>query len=248
MRKNINEIEMAEKILFLSEYKYYTGDLNEAPEDEEDESPEEEGIEDGDDISDEDLDLDSEEELDPSVEAGDDLEGDIESTLDDMGSEEGMDMDVDMAEDDEVEIDVSEIVDGVNKNAESITNVGQKVDSMTNQVNDYINKLMQSNQQLNVQINKLGSNIEKEFKKRAPTPYEDIQMRSLSSYPYNIGLTDYWKPSKGGEYDYSIDNPETPNEDKYDVKISQEDETPKEYILTTDDVEDYNDLDIRNSI
>jgi hypothetical protein len=76
-------------------------------------------------------------------------------------------------------------------------------------------------------------------------------MRSMSSYPYNQKLTDFFKPAKGGEYDYSIDNPNTDETNDYQLKVKQGsgDETPKEYILTQQDIEDdFNEIDIRNSL
>lgn len=249
MKKHLDENNIFDKLFLLSEYKYYTG-LNEAPEDEE-ESPEDD-IEAGDDL--EDIEGDPmEDELDvPEDEGGEDLEddlaGDIEGTLDDMGMED--DAEMGGVEEDEVEIDVSEIVDGVNQNANSINDVSTKMDSMSSQVNSYINQLMKSNQTLTQQIQQMGQNIEQEFKKRAPTPYEDIHMRSLSSYPYNQKLTDYFKPAKGDEYGYSIDNPAEERAD-YQIKVKpdDEDETPKEYVLTNQDIEDgFNDIDIRDSL
>jgi hypothetical protein len=54
------------------------------------------------------------------------------------------------------------------------------VDSMTNQL-----KSMEA-------ISNKIDGLEKELEKRAPTPEEKIEMRSLSSYPYNLKLTDFW--------------------------------------------------------
>ena len=239
-KKSLNEDVVSDRLMILSEYKYYNG-LNEAPEDEE-ELPEDD-MEAGDDLEDDALD-DELGDMEQQGEAGDDLEGDIEGALDDMGQEQPTD---DMGGD-EVEIDVSEIVDGVNQNAESIEGVNQKLDSMANQVNSYINQLMATNKQIATQVQQMGQNIEKEFKKRAPTPYENIHMRAMSSYPYNQKLTDFFKPAKGDEYDYTIDNNER---DDYQLKVKQaeEDETPREYVLTQKDLEDdFNEIDVRNSL
>lgn len=60
-------------------------------------------------------------------------------------------------------------------------------------------------------------NLEKELVKRNPTPVEKLEMRSLSSYPYNIKLSDYWSDKEG----------------QYDVMNKE----PKEYVLTKDDVD-----------
>jgi hypothetical protein len=242
--KHLNEEKVSERLFLLSEYKYYN-DLNEAPEDEEIPADDQD-MEAGDDITDDDLEGDLGGD-NIEGETGDDLEGDIAGALDDMGQ----DMPAEDMGGDEVEIDVSEIVDGVNQNAESINDISQKMDSMADSVSSYINQLMQTNKQITQQIQQMGQNIEQEFKKRAPTPYENIQMRSLSSYPYNQKLTDFFKPAKGDEYSYSIDNPNSSNTDDYQIKVKQgsEDETPKEYVLTQQDVEDdFNEIDVRNSL
>jgi hypothetical protein len=60
-------------------------------------------------------------------------------------------------------------------------------------------------------------NLEKELVKRNPTPVEKLEMRSLSSYPYNIKLSDYWSDKEG----------------QYDVMNKE----PKEYVLTKDDID-----------
>ena len=70
--------------------------------------------------------------------------------------------------------------------------------------------------------------LEKEIVKRNPTPVEKLEMRSMSSYPYNIKLTDYWKDVDG-----------------YDATGEEE---PKEYILTKDDVDSgFTDSSIKSS-
>ena len=242
--KQLNEDRLSNRLLILSEYKYYNG-LNEAPEDEEIPA-DDDNVEAGDDITDDNLESD----LgggDLEGEAGDDLDSEIEGALDDMGKG----MEPDAMGDEEVEIDVSEIVDGVNKNAESIGNISQKMDTMADSVSGYINQLMQTNKQITQQIQQMGQNIEQEFKKRAPTPYENIHMRALSSYTYNQKLTDFFKPAKGDEYSYSISNPNEPKTDDYQIKVKQgeEDETPKEYVLTQQDVEEeFNEVDVRNTL
>jgi hypothetical protein len=69
--------------------------------------------------------------------------------------------------------------------------------------------------------------LEKEIEKRNPTPIEKLEMRSMSSFPYNIKLTDYWSDKEG----YDVSEPEN-----------------QEYILTQQDVDDdYSESDIRNT-
>jgi hypothetical protein len=56
-------------------------------------------------------------------------------------------------------------------------------------------------------------------------------MRSLSSYPYNLKLTDFWSEKEGN----------------YDV-MNQDKDGEKEYVLTQDDVDrDFNPMEIKDS-
>ena len=68
-------------------------------------------------------------------------------------------------------------------------------------------------------------------KAQTPTPEEKIEMRSLDSYPYSVKLTDFWSSQEG----------------QYDI-VDKEDEEPKEYVLTQDDIDnDYSSADIQSS-
>ena len=70
--------------------------------------------------------------------------------------------------------------------------------------------------------------MEKEIIKRNPTPVEKLEMRSLSSAPFNQKLTDYWADKEGA----------------YDVMNKK----PKEYVLTKDDVDStYSDAGVRKT-
>ena len=71
--------------------------------------------------------------------------------------------------------------------------------------------------------------LEKEIVKRNPTPVEKLEMRSLSSYPFNQKLTDYWADKEG----------------PYNVMGEKK---KKEYVLTKDDVDaGYSEANIKKS-
>ena len=72
--------------------------------------------------------------------------------------------------------------------------------------------------------------LEAEIEKRNPTPQEKLEMRSLDSYPYSVKLSDYWADK----------------EDHYDVMDTKKEE-PEEYVLTQQDVDDYNPQEIEKS-
>jgi len=70
-------------------------------------------------------------------------------------------------------------------------------------------------------INNLENKIEKY---RQKSPEEKLQLRSLDSYPYNQKLTDFFQD-----------------------KEEEFEKTGKEYTLTTDDVENFSDAEIKNT-
>ena len=117
---------------------------------------------------------------------------------------------------DEVEVDVTSLVKG----ADDAKNAAIKAMKVSKETGD---DLMGKLSDLEAKLARMDSvankieNLEKELVKRNPTPVEKLEMRSLSSYPYNIKLSDYWSDKEG----------------QYDVM----DKEPKEYVLTKDDVD-----------
>jgi hypothetical protein len=117
---------------------------------------------------------------------------------------------------DEVEVDVTSLVNGADE-AKKAAIKAMKVSKETG--DDLMDKLSD----LEARLTRMDSvankieNLEKEIIKRNPTPIEKLEMRSLSSYPYNVKLSDYWSDKEG----------------QYDVMDNKE----KEYVLTKDDVD-----------
>jgi hypothetical protein len=132
-----------------------------------------------------------------------------EMPADEMPAEE-------MPAEDEVEVDVTSLVKGAD-DAKRAAIKAMKVSKETG--NDLMDKLSD----LEARLTRMDSvankieDLEKEIVKRNPTPIEKLEMRSLSSYPYNIKLSDYWSDKEG----------------QYDVMNNKE----KEYVLTSDDVD-----------
>jgi hypothetical protein len=149
----------------------------------------------------------------------------------DMPAEEPMDMPaeepMDMPAEDEVEIDVTSLVKGA-KDAKKAAIKAMKTSKNTGE------EMMSKLSDLEARLARMDSvaakieNLEKEIVKRNPTPVEKLEMRSLSSYPYNIKLSDYWSGQEG----------------QYDVMDKKE----KEYVLTSDDIgDDFVEAKIRDS-
>ena len=125
---------------------------------------------------------------------------------------------------DDVEVDVTSLVKG-SEEAKRAADMASKNSEMLLQKLTDLESRVASMSQISDKI----EGLEKELIKRNPTPVEKMEMRSLSSYPFNQKLTDYWA-DKGGAYDVMGK------------------EKPKEYVLTKDDVEStYSDANLRKS-
>jgi len=176
---------------------------------------------------------------------GDDMGGLDGTEMDDMGGTEeppvdGMDAVDDMAGldggaemepvEDEVELDVTELVQGTEEAKASADMANQKLDSLMSML-DTLDGKLNSMDGITAKID----NLENELEKRAPTPEEKIEMRSLDSYPYNLKLTDFWA-EKEGQYDVM------------GVNGKKKEEEPKVYSLTQDEVNsDYNESSVKTS-
>ena len=235
--------EELEKFKLINEYNFYVGEELETADDllldEDDEEevsdPLADEIDDlpaddsksnsGDEESEDDLDIDS---LEADIDT--DEEGDIDSLEADIEGEEGGELDLDMESEpaeDEVELDVTELVSGTEEAKQSADMANQKIDQLLGMVDNLESQLSS----MSSISNKIDS-LENELEKRAPTPEEKIEMRSLDSYPYNLKLTDFWADKDG----------------QYDVMGSNDEVEDKEFVLTQKDVDDsYSQGEIKNS-
>ncbi len=219
MKKNIKKLinEEVEKFKKLHEYDFYTeadnlilGNLEEQEDEEE-----------GDEVDDF---FGGGEEEEETEEMEDTLGPDAEEETEELDI--GMDADMDTGSDETVELDVTELVKGSEEAKQSAEQANEKIDSLLSMVGKLENQL-KSMEQISSKIDSL----ETELEKRAPTPEEKIEMRSLDSYPYSVKLTDFWSSQEG----------------QYDI-IDKEDEEPKEYTLTQDDINtDYSITDVKSS-
>jgi hypothetical protein len=147
-----------------------------------------------------------------------------------FGDEEAPEDELDMEEPagDEVELDVTELVKGSEEAKASADAANEKIDQLMGMVGNLEGQL----KSMEAISDKIES-LEGELEKRAPTPEEKIEMRSLDSYPYNLKLTDFWGSQEG----------------KYDVMDKEGEEEPKEYVLTKDDIDsDYSEVDMKTSL
>jgi len=124
---------------------------------------------------------------------------------------------------DEVEVDVTSLVKGAEEAKKSADMANKNTEMLLQKLTDLEGRIAS----MDAITNKIEG-LEKEIIKRNPTPVEKLEMRSLSSYPFNQKLSDYWADKEG----------------KYDVMGKQK----KEYVLTKDDVDaDYSESNIKKS-
>ena len=234
MRKKINKQLLKEEInkfKLMSEYAFYE-DKKEDEENlilgmnEEDEESSEEDIKLG--FGDEETPEEPKDELSiEDKEPSDEEESEVDLGF---GDEETPEEELDMEEPagDEVELDVTELVKGSEEAKQSADAANEKIDQLMSMVGNLEGQL----QSMEAISDKIES-LEGELEKRAPTPEEKIEMRSLDSYPYNLKLTDFWGDQEG----------------KYDVLNKDDEEEPKEYVLTKDDVgSDYSEVNMKTSL
>lgn len=183
------------------------------------------------------------------------------ATIPQMGTEQPMDAPAENADeqqppstnDNAVELDVTQLVlkqDEINKNVQATL--------------DQISQLMKTNQELKASVDsqlkgfeekneKTIDSLKQEFEKRNPTPIEQLSLRSLSSFPYNIKLTDYWKPTEEDKYKYQIANAKVDvnSDPKFTVNtenLPNVNPPEQEYVLKQSDVmRGYDENFVKNS-
>jgi len=116
------------------------------------------------------------------------------------------------------ELDITDLV-------KSQENIETKQEEYFNNLFSQVSSLESKLGEMDAILNKLNSLEAKIEKYREKTPQEKLELRTYDSYPFNQKLTDF-----------------------FDDKKEEMEKTGKnDYVLTTDDVTDINDKDIKNS-
>ena len=144
------------------------------------------------------------------------------------GEEEGMEVEDEFADDtldiggeETVEVDVTDIVDKTEETKTEVAGVTAKMDELLSKLGELESQVGGMDQV----INKI-EDLEQEIERRNPTPIEQLEMRSMDSFPYSVSLTDFWSDKEG-----------------YDVGGEEK----EEYTITQQDVDEYSATDIENS-
>lgn len=224
----------------IVEYTFYVGEdddvvgdpeekdllLGEDPEDEEDEMPD--GEMSGDEMDDEPM--------------GDEPMGD-EPMGNDIPDEEGgiPDEEPSMEEpetggEDEIELDVTELVQGTEEAKMSADMANEKMAELIQQFNVLNTKLSELDD-----VEDKIAELEDEVIRRNPTKVENLEMRSLDSFPYNLKLSDYWENKESeGKYN-AVDGNNIESDGTEDIENLEDSEDSEEYILRKSDVDnDFN--------
>jgi len=237
---SVNNLDiLSERVSFISEYNYYVPNLSEEGE--------------------EDTELDGSEEVDPNADLEDAEDAEIDPNAEESGDDASLaDLEGEETEEissdgsGEVEIDVTDIVTRQDEMGQSIEDITQKIESalqnITKTVSDLKSDMFNNANTVNSKIDKVEGNLSKEMQKRNPTPEEQLQLRSLSAYPYNMKLTDYWEPTFN--YADALKNPNEKPTSKLDASSGEkpkDEEEDEEYVLRVKDVYDVNDFDIKKT-
>lgn len=133
------------------------------------------------------------------------------------------------------ELDITDLTDAQEKMNKKINAVGKELSNN----DDSISQLMVTLNKINDIIksnNEKIEDLEREIKKRNPTPLEKLDLRAVdSSKPYNIRPNDFWGDKLNDLDNYDVYNEDEPNK------------TEKEYVITTDDINDASSTDISQS-
>jgi len=122
------------------------------------------------------------------------------------------------SDEDSEELDITELVT-------SQKDMGQKQDQYFEQLFGHLENLESKLGEMDQLMNKVNSLEEKLEKYRPKTPQEKLELRSLDSGPYNQKLTDFF----------------------IDKENDMEKSGKNEYVLTTDDVQNFTPSEIRTS-
>ena len=122
------------------------------------------------------------------------------------------------SDEDSEELDITELVN-------SQKDISQKQDQYFEQLFGHLENLESKLSEMDQLMNKVNSLEEKLEKYRPKTPQEKLELRSLDSGPYNQKLTDFF----------------------IDKESDMEKSGKNEYVLTTDDVENFTPSEIKTS-
>lgn len=143
-----------------------------------------------------------------------------------------------------VELDVTSIVNKQNEINQTVTDILGKINSLVQTNMNLRNEMKNQAETDRKEYEKDINYLKNEIQKRNPTPVEQLQLRSMSSFPYNVKLSDFWQPTHEDKYRYAVANSKVNPTQSFQV----EEKPNEEFVLKSSDImSDYNDYKVRNS-
>jgi hypothetical protein len=144
-------------------------------------------------------------------------------------------------DDGEIEVDMTQLVLKQQETATAVQDLLQKIDTLVKNSANIKTDVEQQLQQFQTKNADSVDKLKQEIQMRTPTPLEKMQLRSMSSFPYNIKLSDYWMPTQEDRYKYSIANAKTDvnNDPTFTVKsenLPDVQKTPQEFVLKQSEI------------
>lgn len=221
---------ITDRTILLFEYTNYLNEDDQTPSPT---PPQGEEMNVGDDVSQEGEDLENEFNFEEDSPEQPDLGGETDNQLTDDGTEE---------------IDVTQLVEKQNELVaqfselqNSLSSITQSTDQITQQISKELSSIKSY---FNDEFKSKFDEIKKELIVRNPTPKEDLTLRSLDSYPYNIKVSEYFtdyadqKKRDRENFVLNLNNSQ---------KKEEEDNQKKDFVLTKDTLTKISDLDVKNS-
>lgn len=144
------------------------------------------------------------------------------------GTTENSDFDnIDTLQDGDEVIDVDELTKSQDVSQYKIDGVDDKLTKLLFIVNKFMSAIDQNDKKID--------DLKAEFEKRNPTQEEQLNLRSLSSFPFSVNPKDYFE-TKNGEGNYNIMS---------DNEVSPQDEL---YVFKRKDLKNFNDNQISRTL
>lgn len=159
-----------------------------------------------------------------------------EETTDEFGTADEFSA-ADELEDEESDVEEIDVTSIVNKSDEA-REMAQQAVSVGQENTSYLKALTDKLSNLESQLTKMDSIASKitKLEQDIKTPEEKLELRSLDSYPFNMKLSDYWEEKANSNPHYRVST----GEESIDGQ-------QKEYVITPEMVDDFNDVEIKKT-
>lgn len=226
-----------EKIQLLNEYTYHHSSLTEEDEEMDDQDSETTEVED--------IEIPNDE---PDSEITDIPNSNTdEPTIEDVPEDNPIEQPLDNVDDSSVEeVDITDLKNDIDLIKQSIENNDKFIGTMSQALDklDFIQNKLGQIDQITTKI----ESLENEIEERNPTPVEKLELSSLTSFPYNTKLSNYFD-DLNNDIHYQVEpNQITPQNSPNEISNEVPSETEQTYELSDEDIKNgYNENEIKRS-